>query len=508
MRVGGDGVSALPANQSSAHARAPRHAAGRLGLPARERSRGLPRVLSWLAGTLSVLVLLGSSGGYLLVHRYDGNINRLEGVFDGLERPPGESAAAEEGPVNVLIVGSDSREGLAPGEDFQGPDETITGQRADTIILAHLYGDDDLVQLVSFPRDSWVQVPASPDPVTGELRPAHETKINASFLEGGPALLIATVQQLTGLQVDHYVQIDFDGFTRMVDELGGVEVCLPEAAQEEKSGIDLPAGRSVVGGDQALAFVRQRQGLPRGDIDRIARQQQFIGAIVRKTLSAGTLSNPFKLNGFLEAATASLQVDQGLQLDDLRDLALRARTVGSDGVVFTTVPVADPGARRKGQSVVLLDDAAAAQLFDQLRRDVPPVEPGPDAPPPAEPLIVAPDRILVEVRNGGGVPGLATRVSAELEAAGFLVTGEPGDVPGAAAGTVVRHGPDRADSARTLVAALPGATAELDPSLGRTLQVVAGSGYAGVTPVQVQGAAPPSGAPPPVTTAEVDPCAV
>ncbi|MFP5369368.1 MAG: LCP family protein, partial [Actinomycetes bacterium] len=340
-----------------------------------------------------------------------GNINRLDGIFDGQERAPVEDA----GPRTVLIVGSDSREGLAPGEDFQGRGaEFVTGQRADTIILAHLYGDDDVAQLVSVPRDSWVTIPAHTDPETGEPVPAREAKINSAILEGGPSLLVQTVQQLSGLQVDHYVQVDFTGFKDMVDALGGVEVCLPEAAKEPKSGIDLPAGRSVVQGEQALAFVRQRSGLPRGDIDRIARQQQFMGAIVRKVLSAGTLANPFKLNAFLDAATQSLQVDEGLTISGLRDLALRLRGFDSGGVVFSTVPVADPAARRDGQSVVLIDEAAAADLFAGLRDDVPPGARSPeDEGPPAAPLVVAPQDIRVKVLNGAGVRGLAGRVAGD-----------------------------------------------------------------------------------------------
>ncbi|HVM26127.1 MAG TPA: LCP family protein [Mycobacteriales bacterium] len=459
----------------------------------------------------SVTILAAAGAGYAFVQHYDGNINRLDGIFDGTDR--GE--VGESGPKNILIVGSDSREGLAPGEDFQGTgDEFVTGQRSDTIILAHLYGDDEVAQLVSFPRDSWVTIPASTDPRTGERRPAHEAKINSAFFEGGPALLVATVQQLSGLTIDHYVQVDFTGFKGMVDALGGVEVCLPEAAREPKSGIDLPAGRSTVEGEQALAFVRQRSGLARGDIDRIARQQQFMGAIVRKTLSAGTLANPFKLNGFLDAATESLQVDEDLTIGGLRDLALRMRGFDSGGVIFSTVPVADPAARREGQSVVLLDEAAAEGLFDGLRRDVPPgrAEPEPQPGDAGPALVVAPQSIRVEVYNGAGVQGLAARVASDLQDAGFAVVGPPANRSGGGQQTVVLHGPDKAESARTVAAAIPGAVTELDPSLGNVLQVVAGSSYRGVLPVTVgepaPSAPPVSSTPPEATTAAEDPCAV
>ncbi|HWG95231.1 MAG TPA: LCP family protein [Mycobacteriales bacterium] len=488
---------------------AARHAAPAAVLPAhphRSRGRRVARALSWVATATSLVLLLTAGAGWALLQKYDGNINRISGVLDGEPVPEG-------GPRTILIVGSDSREGLAPGEDFQGVgDEFVTGQRSDTIILAHLYGDDDVAQLVSFPRDSWVTIPEYTDPATGEVVPAHEAKINAAFFEGGPALLVDTVEELSGLEIDHYVQVDFTGFQDMVDALGGVEVCLSEPQREPKSGIDLPAGRSVVEGEQALAFVRQRSGLARGDIDRIARQQQFMGAIVRKTLSAGTLANPFKLNGFLEAATQSLQVDEGLTIGGLRDLALRLRGFDSGGVVFSTVPVADPAARRQGQSVVLLDLPAAEALFDGLRRDVPPGKAEPEQPADAPEIVVAPQDVRVQVFNGAGVRGLAARVAQDLQDVGFAVVGPPENRGSGRSQTVVLHGPAKADSARTLAAALPGAVVELDRTLGNTLQVVAGSGYSGAVEVAVGQPAPsapaaPPAAPPDSTTAAQDPCA-
>ena len=222
----------------------------------------------------------------------------------------------------MLIVGSDSRGDLKAGEGTQGTGKDfVTGQRSDTVILAHLYGDTDKAQLVSFPRDSWVTIPDFTDPESGKVVAEHEGKLNSAFFEGGPPLLIRTLERMSQLRIDNYLQIDFDGFQRMVNTLGGVEVCLSKPAKEKDSGIDLPAGRQTIKGDQALAFVRQRKGLPNGDIDRIARQQQFIGAIVRKTLSAGTLLNPFKLKSTVDVATESLQVDETLSIGRLFDLA-------------------------------------------------------------------------------------------------------------------------------------------------------------------------------------------
>jgi LCP family protein required for cell wall assembly len=482
-----------------------------------KRGRRFTRVLSWIAVITSLSVLTAAGTGYVLLNKYDGNIDRIGGVLDlpGVERPAEGPRSAQ----NILLVGSDSREGLAPGEGTQGRGDTfVTGQRADTIILAHLYGGSDKAQLISFPRDSYVDIPAYTNPETGETVPAHKGKINSSFTAGGPALLVATIEQLTNVRIDNYVQIDFDGFRSIVDRLGGVEVCLSKPAKDKDSGINLPAGRQVISGDQALAFVRQRRGLPQGDIDRIRRQQQFLGSVIRKTLSAGTLLNPLKLNGFLDATTQSLQVDESLSVGDLRDLALRFRDMNAGGVTFTTVPIADNAGRTsRGESVVLLDEVAAELLFEQIRRDIPPDTPAvpDDAPGGDNPLIVPPSDVRVQVFNGAGIDGLGRRVADDLEQAGFQLAGVPENRGTDAATTTVLHGPDRADSARTLAAALPGAKVELDPTLGRTLEVVVGSDYDGVTRVSVSPAAPspsaaPTGdtpAPPPVTTAAEDPCA-
>jgi LCP family protein required for cell wall assembly len=344
--------------------------------------RRVARLLSWIAVATSALLVASVGAGYALYDHYDGNITRLPGIIDAAEDP---DAGGGDGPLNLLVVGSDSREGLTGEEAFQGTgDEFITGSRSDVVILVHVFADGRTAQLVSIPRDTYVEIPAHKDPKTGAAVPAREDRLNNAFARGGPELLVATVQQLTGVRLQHYVQVDFRGFKALVDQVGGVEVCLTEPQKDFRSGIDLPAGRQTVEGAQALAFVRQRSGLTRGDIDRIRRQQLMLGALVRKVLSAGTLLNPVKLNGVLNVATSSLQVDDTLSTDRLRDLALRLRRLEPSSFVFTTAPVADLNARRRGASVVLLDPAESGRLFDRLRRDIPPPPPPPGAPKPPD----------------------------------------------------------------------------------------------------------------------------
>jgi hypothetical protein len=284
----------------------------------------------------------------------------------------------------------------------------------------------------------------------------------------------------------------------MVDHLGGVDVCLPKAAHDSFSGLVLSAGRHHIDGRVALAFVRQRHGLPQGDIDRIKRQQQMLGSLAHKVLSAGTLLNPLRLNGFLDAATKSLKADETMSFGDFKDLALRARRFQSAGVLFVTVPVANSDGRRGGQSVVLLDDQGAASLFDALRHDrLPGAAP---APTPSHGPAVVPASVRVRVVNGSGVNGLGRKALGALAAKGFATVGPAGTRSGHATGTVVRYGPGQQQQAQAVAAALPGASTALDPSLTTTVEVVVGSSYGAPTP------APKPVASVPVRTAQQDPC--
>ena len=474
--------------------------------------RRAARILSWIAVVTSVAVLAAAGAGYLLVNHYEGNIHRIPVFGDRTGAPKAAPNHAE----NFLIVGSDSRGALKAGQGVQGSGSTyVTGQRSDTVILAHLYGGkSNKVQLVSFPRDSVVQIPEYTDQKTRRVHPAHRAKLNAAIFDGGAPLLVRTIQDLTGVRVDHYLQVDFEGFKSMVNKLGGVDVCLPKAAKEHDSGIDLSAGKHHINGDVALSFVRQRKGLPNGDLDRIKRQQEFIGAIIRKVLSAGTLANPLKLNGFLNVATSSLQADEGLDFAALRTLALRMRNLGAGNVTFSTIPITTSnGYIQDLGSVVLIDDQKAAALFAAIQQDIPP---GTPAPKPtkaagATPLTVRPGVIRVQVYNGSDVNGLARKADTELSNLGFQTVGTPQSRSTGATGTVVRYGPTKADSARTVAAAIPGSTLEADPSLGNVLEVVVGSTYAGahavtVTPATPAGAPVASPSPKPVTALD-DPCA-
>ncbi len=318
------------------------------------------RVAIMVAALASVLVLAASCGGWLVLRYYDGKVHRVPLTFSPSVRRP---AAAGGGTQNILMVGSDSRAGT--GGEFG----EVEGQRSDTTILVHLDADGSTT-LVSFPRDLWVTIPGYTDS-SGRGHASQKAKLNAAFALGGPSLLMATLETLTKIRIDHYLQIDFIGFQRMTDALGGVTVCvkpLPGGStsnlDDRMSGWHGHVGDNVLNGEQALAFVRQRYGLPEGDLDRIRRQQQFIGVVFRSATSTSTLTSPAKLTSFLDAATSSITVDDGTSLADLQPLAVRLHGIGTPGVRFTTVP-ASPG-QLGGQSVLLTDPNKLAAFLADL----------------------------------------------------------------------------------------------------------------------------------------------
>ncbi len=469
-------------------------------------------MLSWIAAGTSAVVLLAALAGWLAYRHYDQNIARVGNLVLPGHHQPAPSYQAE----NYLLVGSDHRSGLTPAQLRAANTTFDPGARSDTVMLVHIPADGSKVTVVSLPRDSYVEIPQWTD-AAGHVYPAHHDKLNAAFslgnLPGGNVrLLIATVEDLSGLRIDHYLQIDFPGFVSMVNSLGGIDVCLRQDAHDPESGINLTAGWHHINGTQALSFVRQRYGLPNGDIDRIKRQQFFISAVMKKVTSAGTLLNPLTLSAFLNDATKAITADQGLSA--LRNVALRLRKVDPAHMQFATLPYTTLNGTRyiggAAASVVLLDSPRVAALFAGLRdNNKPPAQASSSPRPPAVPLIVAPSSISVQVDNSAGIAGLARRASTDLGNVGFNVVGI-GNGTTSTTTSVVRYGPTRADSARTLAAAVPGSVLVADPTLGNTLVLDVGSSYAGAQAVQV-GSAPssapsaPSAAPaatasPPVVT--------
>jgi LCP family protein required for cell wall assembly len=306
--------------------------------PARHRDHAVARKRTVRAASLTaVVVTLSVIFAGLFVYRHlEGNITALdtEGAL-GTDRPDKVVDKGEPlDPLNILLLGSDTREGLDNskiGGDTPG--------LSDTTILLHLSADRRRAYGVSLPRDAMVE---RPDCVTedGSTDPGGLSMFNAAYAVGGPACTQRTVEQLTGIHIDHFVVVDFSGFKHMVNALGGVEVCVPEEVNDYVGNIHLPAGTFEADGDQALDYVRVRHGISsNGDIGRMKRQQAFLASMSNKAISAGTLANPVKLYNFLDAATESLTTDPELaNLKKLGELANQLRNIGLDKIQFMTVP--------------------------------------------------------------------------------------------------------------------------------------------------------------------------
>ncbi|MCX5198838.1 LCP family protein [Streptomyces sp. NBC_00249] len=358
-------------------------AAGGDRKPPRGRRR---RLLRWIGLGAVLLVLAGAAAGWWLYAKLDANIHADTSAEAELrhyerERPANFAAGAQ----NILLIGSDSRSGT----ENSGYGQDGGTQRSDTTILLHLPADRRSATAVSIPRDLMTAVPScltSDGSRTGE----RFAQFNWAFQWGGAACTIRTVEHLTGVRIDHHMVVDFAGFKKMVDAVGGVEVCLRRPVDDAEAHLRLPAGRQVLRGEQALGFVRARHSLGNGsDTERMERQQQFLGSLVKKVQSNGVLLNPARLYPLLDAATSSVTTDPGLaSLRGLYELVRGVRDIPTDQVKFLTVPRRPYAADPNRDELVEPD---AARLFQQLRMDRPLTITPPEPEPEPDPQVTARD---------------------------------------------------------------------------------------------------------------------
>ncbi|RSS76819.1 LytR family transcriptional regulator [Streptomyces sp. WAC06614] len=315
---------------------------------------------------MALLVLAGAATGWWIYRKLDGNIREDTSAAAELERYERERPLhLISGAQNILVIGSDSRSGRENAR--YGQDQGT--QRSDTTILLHLPADRRSATAVSLPRDLMTRIPpclGADGTRTGE----RFGQFNWAFQWGGAACTIRTVEALTGVRIDHHMVMDFRGFKKMVDAVGGVEVCLKSPMNDAEAKLRLPAGRQTLQGEQALGFVRARYSLGNGsDTERMERQQQFLASLVKKVQSNGVLLNPARLYPLLDAATSSIATDPELaSLRALYELVRTTRDIPTDQIRFLTVP-RKPYAGNPNRDELL--EPEAEQLFRQLRLDQP-----------------------------------------------------------------------------------------------------------------------------------------
>ena len=313
----------------------------------------------WRIALLSVLaiflVLTLATGGLALWVRHSiaSGIEFIADPFAGIpaRAPQQKVAAGEEPAVNILVLGTDSRTSASdPSQWKEG------AQRTDAIMIVQVSGDRKTVSVMSIPRDSWVEIPGH-----------GQGKINAAYSYGGPSLTIHTVENLTGIHIDHFAVANFESFVALTDEIGGVRVNLK--TPQRLAGKELGAGAQVLDGQQALAYTRERSSLPNGDFDRVKRQQTWMRSIVSRVLTNGTMSSPTALYSFLKTASRTVAVDESFTLNQMQSLALETRHLHSNDIKFMTVPTAGTGTSTDGQSIVTLDADADTPLFNAFAED-------------------------------------------------------------------------------------------------------------------------------------------
>lgn len=432
--------------------------------------------------TISVVVLASAGIGHAVVTSLDEDIARVDPFKDMKNRP-----AAGNG-MNVLLVGTDGRDKITEEERRKYRLGGAPCHCTDTIMIVHIADDKERASVVSLPRDSYAEVPAHTDETTGKEHGPHPIKLNAAYAEGGPQLTVRTVENMTHVKIDHYLEVDFTSFMRTVDVLGGVGICTAQPLKDSYTGLDLTAGTHTLNGGQALQYVRSRHVDGASDLGRMQRQQRFLAALIERATSSGVLLNPMKFRDVTRAVLGSVRADTGFGTDELLDLGRAMRNFSPSSSEFTTVPIGQMAYVVKGiGSTLKWDEAKATELFQSVRDDKP-LAPARKAPRVRTVHVeVAPQQIQVQVENGTPTEGLGKRLDGALAATGFHTTGRPVNAPDRTTRrTVISYDPRWDRSAKSLAAALPGSELRAVAGQGPLLKVIAGPDFKEVTRVRAQ----------------------
>jgi len=459
----------------------------------RQPRSGKRHVLRWVAVAAVVIVAAGTLGAYLKYRAVYDSITRVTVPSTALgNRPPVYSTNS----LNLLVYGTDSRKGLTPHEQYVLRTGHDTGElNTDTIMLVHISPGRHRVTVMSIPRDIMVpmyQCDRGSGYAGQQANPNSFVQINSLLQAGGPICLWKTVEQVTGIHVDHFIGIGMLGFVKVVNDLGGVNVCVPFNVNDPVSGLNLNSGQHHINGVQALAFWRTREDLGTGsDLQRIQRDQFMSAQVVKGVLHSGLLSNPIRLLNVVTDAAASMTTDSGMSVSDLVQIGESFRSLSGQNVQFITAPN-EPWTPNPNR--VQFMQPQAGQVFAAIARDmtVPKVSttPGPSstASGGAQVLTTSPANVKVEVLNGSGVSRLASEAAAGLTSRGFDVTGT-GDAPNFAYTKSVIEYSSTADMAavNTLEKQLTNVTSLQVTSLTPgTVDLILGSEFTGLVPQSPQ----------------------
>jgi LCP family protein required for cell wall assembly len=457
-------------------------------ISATRRAR-LRRTLLVACGLLSSLVLLSAGAAWGMANYANDAVGR---IFAG-------TAGGLDGPLNVLLAGVDVRSGLTRAQQLELHVGRVVSSNSDTLMLIHIAADRSRVTVVSLPRDSWVPIPGH-----------GMNKINAAFGLGGPQLTVATVEQATGLTINDFIEVNFLGFVKVIDALGGVNICLPQVVDDPYSGLHLTAGIHHVDGVTALKYARDRHSFATSDLARITNQQRLLSSLLKEAISSGTLANPLRLSRFLSAALGAVKVDQNLNLIALAD---QLRGITPAQVHFLTVPLANtsyltPG----GELAVQWDSAKAGRLFAALQADQPvsgqPISgpgpgggSGPGGVARGQPAQLRPRQVTVDVYNGTLISGLSASTGAALARLGFRVHSGLNWPAHDITHSLIEFPPGQRAGARLVRTALPGAALSQTRGLARIRVVLGASGYSVAQPAATPAATTSAGSPPPAGAA-------
>ena len=441
--------------------------------PGEVRPRRWPRRLLIGANVFVALCLVVTGVTYAYLRWQFGKVDKIDFSCNVL-RNCGDDDPGR--PMNVLLVGSDSRAEISAEEEAQfGTEGQVGSQRSDTIIILHVDPDAEKARLMSIPRDLSV-------PISGGGSKAPR-RINTAFAEG-PEVLIATLRDQLGIEIDHYAQVDFNGFRGIVDAIGGVEMYFPSPVRDTVSGLNIANPGCVhLDGDSALAFVRSRNYQyqdggrwrvdPTADIGRIERQQTFIRRVIGKASQVGR--NPVRLNSIINSAVPNVKIDKAFSTKDMLRLAKRFRSLEADAVEMLPLPTVQ--AREGGAAVLKLKQPEAGQIIERFVGLAEP-EAQPAGPPPK----VLPGTVSVRVLNGTGTGGEAGTTAQALRKANFSVAATGDADQFGYKRTTIRYAKGQLPKAQLLQAYVEGATQLTEDTAlrGGDLVLVTGAGFQGI----------------------------